>query len=82
MADTSIAFIGFGLIGGSIAKGLKRADPNITVMAYMRTTETLKQAKQEGIVDVILPGIGEELSSCDLIFLRSEERRVGKECKA
>ena len=37
MADTSIAFIGFGLIGGSIAKGLKRADPNITVMAYMRT---------------------------------------------
>ncbi len=69
MADTSIAFIGFGLIGGSIAKGLKRADPNITVMAYMRTTEKLKQAKQEGIVDVILPGIGEELSSCDLIFL-------------
>ncbi len=69
MADTSIAFIGFGLIGGSIAKGLKRSDPNITVMAYMRTTEKLKRAKQEGIVDVILPGIGEELSSCDLIFL-------------
>ena len=69
MADTSIAFIGFGLIGGSIAKGLKRSDPNITVMAYMRTTEKLKRANQEGIVDVILPGIGEELSSCDLIFL-------------
>ena len=42
MADTSIAFIGFGLIGGSIAKGLKRSDPNITVMAYMRTTEKLR----------------------------------------
>ena len=69
MADTSIAFIGFGLIGGSIAKGLKRSDPNITVMAYMRTTEKLKRAILEGIVDVILPCIGEELSSCDLIFL-------------
>lgn len=69
MKDSRIAFIGLGLIGGSIARGLKRSNPDLTIMAYMRTREKLEQAKQEGIVDVILPGIGEDLSSCDMIFL-------------
>ncbi len=69
MTDSAIAFIGFGLIGGSIARGMKRARPDITVMAYMRTRAKLEQAKEDGIVDVILDGIGEELQSCDFIFL-------------
>lgn len=69
MADSTIAFIGLGLIGGSIAKGLKRENPDITIMAYMRTRSKLEQAQADGIVDVILEGIGEELRSCDLIFL-------------
>lgn len=69
MTDCTIAFIGFGLIGGSIAKGMKRANPDITIMAYMRSREKLVQAKKDGIVDVILDGIGEELRICDLIFL-------------
>lgn len=69
LTDSCIGFIGLGLIGGSIARGLKRSHPDVTVMAYMRTRETLEQARQEGIVDVILPEPGEALSACDLIFL-------------
>jgi len=69
MSDASIAFIGFGLIGGSIARGIKREEPNTTIMAYMRTRSRLLHAKEDGIVDVILDGIGEELRECDLIFL-------------
>ena len=38
-------------------------------MAYMRTRAKLEQAQKDGIVDVILEGIGEELRECDLIFL-------------
>ncbi len=68
MAST-IAFIGLGLIGGSIARGLKRAQPEITIMAYMRTRKKLEQAQKDGIVDVILDGIGEPLRQCDFIFL-------------
>ena len=49
MTDSAIAFIGFGLIGGSIARGMKRARPDITVMAYMRTRAKLEQAKEDGI---------------------------------
>lgn len=69
MSDASIAFIGLGLIGGSIARGIKREEPNTTIMAYMRTRSRLLHAKEDGIVDVILDGIGEELRECDLIFL-------------
>lgn len=67
--ESTIGFIGFGLIGGSIAKGLKRADPGIKIMAYMRTREKLEQARRDGIVDVVLSGIDESLRECDVIFL-------------
>lgn len=69
MIESTIGFIGLGLIGGSIARGLKRSDNNIQIMAYMRTRSTLDQAKNDGIIDVILDGIDENLSKCDIIFL-------------
>lgn len=69
MTDSTIAFIGLGLIGGSIAKGIKRENPDTVIMAYMRTHSKLEQAHADGIVDIILDGIGEELRTCDLIFL-------------
>ena len=34
--DSTIAFIGLGLIGRFPCKGLKRARPDIRIMAYMR----------------------------------------------
>ena len=69
MSDKVIGFIGLGLIGGSIAKGIKRACPGIQIMAYMRTRSKLEQAQRDGIVDVILDGVGEDLRVCDMIFL-------------
>ncbi len=69
MKDSKLAFIGLGLIGGSIARGIKRSNPKATIMAYMRTRSRLEQAREDGIVDVILSGVGEELRQCDLIFL-------------
>lgn len=69
MTDSVIGFIGFGLIGGSIAKGIKRAKPDVKIMAYMRTRSKLEQAKKDGIVDVILDGVDETLSECGIIFL-------------
>lgn len=69
MAGFTVAFIGFGLIGGSIAKGLKRDNPRTRIMAYMRTRSKLEQAKADGVVDVILDAADERLSQCDIIFL-------------
>ncbi|MBS6953336.1 MAG: prephenate dehydrogenase [Enterocloster asparagiformis] len=69
MTDSTIGFIGLGLIGGSIARAIKRKNPQVRIMAYMRTRSKLEQARKDGIVDVILDGIDSQLSQCDLIFL-------------
>ena len=69
MTDSTIAFIGLGLIGGSIARAIRKTRPDIRIMAYMRSRSRLEQARKEGIVDVILDGIDENLRECDLIFL-------------
>ena len=69
MTDGVIGFIGLGLIGGSIAKGIKRARPDVKLLAYMRTRSKLEQAMEEGIIDGILDGVGEQLRECDIIFL-------------
>ena len=68
MSDSTFGFIGLGLIGGSIARGLRRANKDITIMAYMRTRSKLEQAKADGTIDMILDGIDETLSACDVIF--------------
>ncbi len=67
--DHIFGFIGLGLIGGSIAKGIKRAMPSARIMAYMRTRKKLEQAKADGVVDVILDGVDARLRECDIIFL-------------
>lgn len=69
MTDSVVGFIGFGLIGGSIAKGIKRVKPDIKIMAYMRSREKLVQARQDGVIDVILDGVDRSLAECDIIFL-------------
>ena len=69
MRDLTIGFIGLGLIGGSIARGLKRANPSHFIMAYTRRRETLEAALSDGAVDEALDGVGEELRRCDYIFL-------------
>lgn len=62
-------FIGLGLIGGSIAKGLKAAEPDCEIMAYMRTRTKLEEARGDGVVDRVLSGVGKDYSECDIIFL-------------
>ncbi len=68
-SDSVFGFIGLGLIGGSIARGIRRRKPDATIMAYMRTRSRLEQAKADGVVDVILDGVGEGFRLCDMIFL-------------
>ncbi|MCI8664562.1 MAG: prephenate dehydrogenase [Hungatella sp.] len=70
MTDSKLAFIGLGLIGGSIARGIKRSHPHVTIMAYMRTRSKLEQALSDGVIDVILDGTEDpRLGECDIIFL-------------
>lgn len=66
---TNVGFIGLGLIGGSIAKALKKADPTIYITAYNRSPGPLEAALSEGVADRAENRIGEAFSLCDIIFL-------------
>ena len=46
MNDTTIAFIGLGLSVVPWLRELKKARPDIRIMAYMRTRSKLEQAKK------------------------------------
>lgn len=63
-----IGFIGLGLIGGSIAKGIKRVHPDYTLLAYSRTRSKLEMALDDGSIDEIIDTIDGRLGSCDVLI--------------
>lgn len=66
---TCFGFVGLGLIGGSIAKTIRRICPASRIVAYNRTPSVLELAVAEGIVDVACDRVDERFSACDYIFL-------------
>lgn len=69
MNDLTFGFIGLGLIGGSVARHLKKLDRGYTLIAYNRSINSLNEAKKDGIIDIICTEINDEFSKCDYIFL-------------
>lgn len=70
MSCTTFGFVGLGLIGGSIAKSMKRVlQKNAKIIAYDRNTTTLSSALEEGVIDVLCTSIDAHFSACDYIFL-------------
>lgn len=67
--NITIGFIGLGLIGGSIAKSLKKADSSIQIIAYNRSRQPLINAHEEGIVDEIAYEIDDTFMKCDVVIL-------------
>jgi len=69
MNTLTIGFIGLGLIGGSIAKSIKKFHPNYQVYAYDTSTDTLTKAYQEGVIDGICETDDMRFSQCEFLFL-------------
>ncbi len=70
MRHLELGFIGFGLIGGSIARSLKKNGMDITVKVYTRRKNPqLEKGVKEGIIDELLYEIDHHFSTCDVIFL-------------
>jgi prephenate dehydrogenase len=69
MAFEKIGFIGLGLIGGSIAKTLKRLYPEKKLYATSGHLSTVTQAYEDHTIenDRLLPL--SEIGACDLVFL-------------
>ena len=57
MASTNkIGFIGLGLIGGSIAKAIRKYYPGYEIIAFDKNRETLALAVQDGIIHTSCSG--------------------------
>lgn len=69
MRNLTIGFIGLGLIGGSIAKSIKRVFPGFKIIAYNRSPQARQMALEDGTADVITETVNENFTACDYIFL-------------
>lgn len=70
MKHLNLGFIGFGLIGGSIARSLRKRGADISVYVYSRRENPeLLQGVKDGVIDDIFYDIDDRLSVCDIIFL-------------
>ena len=68
LKSKTVGIIGLGMIGGSIALGLRRKFPNLDILAADPDTQALKAARKEGT----LTGAGsaeEVIAAADLIVL-------------
>ena len=65
----SFGFVGLGLIGGSIARAIRKYLPGARIMAYTPHPETVQEAIDDGVVNEYVPEVGGKFSGCDVIFL-------------
>jgi len=64
-----VVIFGTGLIGGSFALALRRANAVSEVVGFGRSIATLEQAQQLGIIDRIGQDVSLELHDADLVLL-------------
>lgn len=65
----TVGFLGLGLIGGSIAKGIRRYHKDYTLIAYNHNMEKTQAARTDGIIDIAASKVDETFSVCDVIYL-------------
>ena len=64
-----IGFIGFGLIGGSIAKSIRKIQPQCEIVAYDVEKGNLEFATEDGTIDSLCSSIDAHFKECNMIFL-------------
>jgi prephenate dehydrogenase len=68
-----IGFIGFGLIGGSIARALKKINPDYHLIAYdyhkNKTSTDLQAALNDQVLNQVTTSLTEGFPDCNLVFL-------------
>lgn len=64
-----IGFIGLGLIGGSIAKTIRRIHPDIRLIACDPNADALRQAEEESVIFRGYSELTEDFARCRYIFL-------------
>jgi len=65
----SVGVVGLGLMGASLAMGVRRASPGARLVAVEPRDEVRERALRERVVDEALPAPGPSLAACPLVVL-------------
>lgn len=71
-----IGIIGLGLIGGSIAKGLRKRFGSLEIVAMNRSQPPLEKALAEKVIDGYTLEAGEIFCGCDIVFVCTPVDRI------
>lgn len=69
MRDLTFGFVGIGLIGGSVAKALRRVYPSCKIIVFNRSAEPRVMALNDGTANVAVAQVDDTFKECDYIFL-------------
>ena len=69
MTIQTIGFAGLGLIGGSIAKAIRRVHPNMNIIAFDTDRQSLTAALADHTLNQAHDTLSSGFSQCDIIFL-------------
>jgi len=65
----TIGFIGLGLIGGSIAKSIRRIFPDYSILAFDTDRQAVQTALRDGTVTEAVEAVNDRFAACNYIFL-------------
>ncbi|WP_017672653.1 prephenate/arogenate dehydrogenase family protein [Blastomonas sp. AAP53] len=65
----TIAIVGLGLIGSSIARAVRQSLPNTRILGYDRNVNVCARAEAIGLCDAYLPAFGAELAEAQMVIL-------------
>ena len=71
-----VSIIGVGLLGGSLAKVMRKLNLAKSLVGYGRNMTNLEEAKRLGIIDQVAPDIQLAVKDADLIVLCSPVRAI------
>lgn len=69
MDSKKIGFIGLGLIGGSIARAIRRYYPDYEIIAFDHDKKTLADATKDSVIHVACTSVDNNFRDCLYIFL-------------
>ena len=69
MEEKVVYIVGLGLIGASLAMGIRKAHPEVTLLGYNRSQASRDIALKNGIVDQVTANLEEFASKADVIIV-------------
>lgn len=67
--NLTFGFIGIGLIGGSVAKALRRVYPSCKIIVFNRGAKPRVLAMNDGTANIAVDSVNNTFNECDYIFL-------------